>query len=153
MEPAPVVDHDAAVLDHGDPGFVQPKRGRIVPDAELHPDGGGAVAKCENFVHVARDVFRGSEDVDQVRGLGNFRDRAAAGFPQYVLEPRVDRKDAVALGLEVGRNAVGVVFCTVLDSEDGNPVSGFKQVADGDFVFDQRAVSGDGRAAGPLPLG
>ena len=54
----------------------------------MHPDDVGAYPECENFVHVARDVFRGSEDVDQVHGLGNFRDRAAAGFPQYVFELR-----------------------------------------------------------------
>ena len=84
------------------------------------------------------DVLGRPKYVDQIDGPAEFGKRGAAGFAEYVLHSRVDWKNAVAVGLEIGRNPVGVFFGVALDAEDGNASGRFEQVADLGFVFDQR---------------
>jgi hypothetical protein len=52
-----MIDHDAAVLDHFDPGFTQTIRGWAVMDSELHPNSLGTGIERQNFVYMRWDMF------------------------------------------------------------------------------------------------
>lgn len=115
-----MVDHDATVLDDGDPGCAESFSGLVMPDAELHPDPDGVHRKREYFVDVGGNVHRCPENVDQIGGFGELSQRAGAALAQNAIESGVDRQDLVALSLQVGRNAVSIGGWVGLDSHYGD---------------------------------
>ena len=61
--PAPVqarvLDHQAKVLHHADPGGAQPRRAGVVADAELAPHREGQRSQREDLVRVRGQVLWG----------------------------------------------------------------------------------------------
>ena len=131
-----MIDHDAAVLDHGDARIRQAPGGRVVADAELHPDTPGSLGQGQDLVDVAGNVGAGPKQVHQVRGFGELSQPGTAGFAQDGIEAWVDGEDPVALRLHIAGHAVGVVVAAVLDSHHRDGSDFTQERVQAGFVFD-----------------
>src|SRR6267143_4777714 len=105
---ATVLGHHAAILDHANPGPRELLGRLVVSDAELEPDRFRSPWQGQDLVGVAGQVFGAAEDLDHVGRLGEIAEgRHGLRIVQATTrEPRVDRSDAVASRMQIGRNIV-----------------------------------------------
>jgi hypothetical protein len=103
---ASVLHADAAVHHHREPGGFGAVLGVLVPDAELHPQGGGAGR--DGLLDDAGQELRPPEHVDEVDGLPDVRERRDHRLSMDALAQRcrVHGDDAVAGALQVRADAV-----------------------------------------------
>src|SRR6266536_3825235 len=123
-----VIDHQAAVHDHGDARGGRAARPRLVDAAELEPQGGRAGG--QGIVDDRGQGIAAPEDVHEVERPGDVLDAAIGLPPEDLLLAWIHRDHLVAPLEEVAGHAVRVAVGFRGQSHDRDPPRALQELAD-----------------------
>src|SRR6266545_5845017 len=123
-----VIDHQAAVHDHGDAGRGCPARPRLVDAVELEPECGSAGS--QGVVDDRMQVLASPEHVHQIERSLDVLDAAIDLPPEDLLLAGIHRDHVVAPLEEVAGHAVGVAVRLRGKAHDRDPPRVLQEVAE-----------------------
>ena len=110
--------HHAVVHHDIQPRRASPRRGGLVDDAVLEPDGGRPDG--DGVVHDRAYELRSPKDLDHVDGLRDVTQARIGALAEDFLHIGIDRDDAIARPLQVARDTVAGTVRIGAEADDGN---------------------------------